>query len=92
MWVLIQHRELIRDARWIFLFLLLNGFLQLILCASLDELGMLEHLSQRSVAWNDVSLHYLLQILIEIVSNPELGPNVCSDSFLKLSDVDMDNI
>lgn len=53
---------------------------------------MLCDFSKRAVAWSDVSLYNFLQILVRFVADPQLGPDVGTDGFLVLCDVDVDNI
>lgn len=90
--VLVEDCELVRDARGILLLLLLECLLELIKILTSQELRVLGDFSKRSVAGCDVSLYNFLQIFVRFVADPQLRPDVGTDSFLVLADVDVHNI
>lgn len=90
--VLVEDCELVRDARSILLFFLFNSLLEFINILAPKELWMLSDFSKRSVARCDVSLNNLLKIIISLIADPEFRSNICTNCFVMLSDVDMNDI
>ena len=70
--VLVQNGEPVWNPGVILGLFLLDSQLELIVTLALQELWMVSDFSQRPVARSEISLNYLLEILVTLVRNDQL--------------------
>ena len=90
--VLLNHSESVWNSRVILCFLSFESFLEVIKILASHELWMLNDFSKRSIARCDVSLNNLLEVLIIFITDLKSLTNVCTDSFVILLNIDVDDI
>lgn len=92
MGILLEDSETIWDSAAFVLLLGFEGLLDLVEAGALEELRVLDDFSEGTVAWNDVSLDDLLEVLVGLVADSELRADVGADCFVSLLDVDVDDV
>lgn len=57
-----ENGEFIRDPIWVFSLLIFEDLSQILFLITCYKLSMIYNLSQRSIAWNDISFYNFLQV------------------------------